>query len=195
VYFTTLGGEGKRWFGKLRQVNPTPAVVNNVVLYDALFDVANPGQELMTQMTAQVFFVVSHAKDAVYVPVSALRPVGGQGRRAGRGPGKGGGKGRPEGASKSEEQAKAGPGRVADVAPDPRSLFPDGRAIVRVVAEDGSISDREVQLGIMTRVSAQVVSGLEPGEKVVSGIRAAGAPKAGAEKGAQGGAPKFTPRL
>src|SRR3990167_3412046 len=67
VYFTTLGGDNRRFYGKLRQTPPTPTVVNNVVLYDALFDVANPNQALMTQMTAQVFFVASSAKDAVLV--------------------------------------------------------------------------------------------------------------------------------
>src|SRR5215468_9698711 len=76
VYFTTLGDAAKRWYGKLRQVNPTPETVNSVVLYDALFDVDNTDGALMTQMTAQVFFVAAQAKDAVVVPVSALRPAG-----------------------------------------------------------------------------------------------------------------------
>ena len=84
VYFTTLGGDNRRYYGKLRQIAPTPNVVNNVVLYDALFDVANPNQALMTQMTAQVFFVASSAKDAVLVPLAALRPVAAEGWRAPR---------------------------------------------------------------------------------------------------------------
>ena len=79
VYFTTLGGDNRRFYGKLRQIPPTPTVVNNVVLYDALFDVANPNQALMTQMTAQVFFVAASAKDAVLVPLTALRPVASEG--------------------------------------------------------------------------------------------------------------------
>jgi membrane fusion protein, macrolide-specific efflux system len=83
VYFTTLGAQERRWYGKLRQINPTPQVVNNVVLYDALFDVPNPNQELMTQMTAQVFFVVTNVKDVVLVPVAALRPAGSEGQRSG----------------------------------------------------------------------------------------------------------------
>ena len=83
VYFTTLGGDNRRFYGKLRQIPPTPTVVNNVVLYDALFDVANPDQALMTQMTAQVFFVASSAKDAVLVPLTALRPVAAEGRPRG----------------------------------------------------------------------------------------------------------------
>ena len=75
VYFTTLGGDNRRYYGKLRQIPPTPKIVNNVVLYNALFDVANPDQALMTQMTAQVFFVAASAKDAVLVPVRAARGV------------------------------------------------------------------------------------------------------------------------
>src|SRR5690606_10797542 len=42
VYFTTLGGEGRRWYSKLDRIEPTPTVLNNVVLYNALFDVPNP---------------------------------------------------------------------------------------------------------------------------------------------------------
>ena len=34
AYFTTLGQPDRRWVGKLRQILPTPEVVNNVVLYD-----------------------------------------------------------------------------------------------------------------------------------------------------------------
>lgn len=72
VYFTTLGGGQKRWNGKLKQVEPTPTVTNNVVLYNALFEIPNPKKQLMSQMSAQVFFVIDSAKDALLVPVSAL---------------------------------------------------------------------------------------------------------------------------
>lgn len=71
--FTTLGSGQRRWTGTLRQILPTPEVVNNVVLYTALFDVANPERELMTQMSAQVFFIVAEAKDVLTVPAAALR--------------------------------------------------------------------------------------------------------------------------
>lgn len=80
AYFTTLGNPDRRRFGKLRQILPTPTLVNNVVLYDALFDVENPDRDLMPQMTAQVFFIVGSAKDAPLVPATALRTVS---RRAG----------------------------------------------------------------------------------------------------------------
>lgn len=72
VYFTTLGGQGRRWYGELKKIEPTPTVTNNVVLYNALFEVPNNNRSLMTQMTAQVFFVVAEAKDVLMVPMSAL---------------------------------------------------------------------------------------------------------------------------
>ena len=162
VYFTTLGGNTRRHYGKLRQIPPTPTVVNNVVLYDALFDVENPNQALMTQMTAQVFFVASSAKDAVLVPVTALRPVAAEGRP--RVP-------RASGAGTGADAARKGGGERASGI-DPRSQYARGRALVSVVGADGKVTDREVKVGVMNRVSAQIVSGLEPGEKVVIGTRA-----------------------
>ncbi|MEY4564215.1 MAG: hypothetical protein RLZZ618_3492 [Pseudomonadota bacterium] len=94
VYFTTLGGQGRRWYGALRKVEPTPTVTNNVVLYNALFDVPNTNQALMPSMTTQVFFIAASAENVLVVPTSAVtmqRPQGGGGRRdRGAGPGAGG---------------------------------------------------------------------------------------------------------
>ncbi len=72
AYFTTLGNRGKRWYGQLRKLEPTPTVTNNVVLYNALFDVPNEQRSLLPQMTAQVFFVAAAAKDTLYIPAAAI---------------------------------------------------------------------------------------------------------------------------
>ena len=138
VYFTTLGEQRKRWYGKLRQVNPTPEVLNNVVLYNALFDVPNPEGALMTQMTAQVFFVVAEARDAVLVPLTAIQ-----------------------------------------------------RGAVRVVHEDGRVEQRAVKIGAQNRVMAQVLSGLEPGERVLTNERA----PQGARAASAARTPRMGPRL
>lgn len=115
--FTTLGSSERRWEGTLAQVLPTPEVTNNVVLYTALFDVANPKGELMTQMSAQVFFVVDEAHDVLTVPASALR--------------------------------------------DTR----DG-TMVEVRTAFGT-ETRPVEVGVRTRVLAEIRSGLEEGDVVV----------------------------
>lgn len=75
AYFTILGLPDRRWTGHLTQIEPTPEVTNNVVLYTALFDVDNASRELMIQMSAQVFFVVAEAKDVLLVPRAALRQI------------------------------------------------------------------------------------------------------------------------
>lgn len=71
VYFKTMGRE-KKWYSTLSKVEPTPTITNNVVLYNALFDVDNSAKDLMSSMTTQVFFVKSRANDALLLPVSAI---------------------------------------------------------------------------------------------------------------------------
>lgn len=73
VYFTTMGNRTQRWHGELRLIEPTPLVENNVVLYNALFDVPNPEGRLMKEMTTNVFFITESAQDAVTVPAGAVR--------------------------------------------------------------------------------------------------------------------------
>lgn len=72
AYFTLLGQPGKRFAGTLRQIEPSPTVENNVVLYNALFDVPNADGALMMSMSAQVFFVREAARDVLVVPAGAV---------------------------------------------------------------------------------------------------------------------------
>ena len=160
AYFTTLGGSGKRWHGKLEKIEPTPTVTNNVVLYNGLFDVPNPDGLLMTQMTAQVFFVVAQAKDALLVPMAAL----------------------------TQDSARARPGIAsARSAAQGAGGAPAKPAMgkVKVVDERGALSERVVEVGVSNRVQAQVLVGLEEGERVVSGR----------STGSEAGRPSRTPRL
>lgn len=140
AYFTILGTPNKRWTGKLKQVLPTPENVNNVVLYTALFDVDNKGGELMTQMTAQVFFVISGKRDVITVPVAALHRY------------------RPR-----------------------QKLYR-----VTVVTQSGGQEQREVTIGVQNRVTAEVVSGLEEGDRVVAGTKTETGSSSQRERG-QGG--------
>ena len=153
AYFTTLGDPNKRYAGKLRQVLPTPSVVNNVVLYTAMFDVANPNNELMMQMTAQVFFVLAAAHNVVTVPLAALTYTDASPRvatAAGR-----------SGAGRSQRAAASG------AAPRQRP------ATVTVVLPSGDHETRKVVVGVTNRVDAEIVSGLAAGETVFSGMQIA----------------------
>ena len=176
VYFTTLGQPNRRWYGNLHQILPTPEVVNNVVLYNALFDVPNPDGTLGIQMSAQVFFVHDAAKDAVLVPVTALVMAEQFDRGAARPPGarkasKAPTKGAPEAASKGE-----GEGTV-------------------LVMKDGKPTPRRVKIGVRNRVQAHIVSGLEAGEEVVIGVRRADVRGGAPRPAAPTPAPTARPRL
>jgi membrane fusion protein, macrolide-specific efflux system len=72
AYFTTLGAMEDRWQGEVRQVLPSPEVINEVVLYNALLDVDNRDRRLMTGMSVQVFFVLGRAADVPLLPLAAL---------------------------------------------------------------------------------------------------------------------------
>ncbi len=172
VYFTTLGSGARRWYSTLRQILPTPTATNNVVTYTGLFDIDNSDGALLSGMTTQVYFVTSAAQNVLTVPVGALAFVeaarGGDGaarERAPRSEGEVGGGSLPGGSAPPAEarrRVSAGPPGLRATAPRP--------ATVRVVAADGSISEREVMIGVTSRVTAEVISGLKEGEQVVAGI-------------------------
>ena len=72
VYFKTLGSRERRWQGKVRQLLPSPEVINDVVLYNVLVDVDNADRQLMSGMSTQMFFVVGKAKNVPVLPTAAL---------------------------------------------------------------------------------------------------------------------------
>src|SRR5690606_27473474 len=133
VWFTTLGQPDVRRERVLRQILPTPEVVNNVVLFNALFDVPSPDGKLLPQMSAQVFFVKASARNALSIPVSALQPAG-----------------------------RPAPGEA-------RGTDADGKRYRVRVLVNGQPEERIVTVGVMTRVSAEVLDGLEEGDQVVIG--------------------------
>jgi membrane fusion protein, macrolide-specific efflux system len=126
AYFTTLGNSDHRWTGKVRQVLPSPQIVNDVVLYDVLIDAKNEGRQLMTGMTTQVFFILGKADNALVIPAELLT------RRAAK-----------------EDNDKGKAYRVA------------------VVTEAGR-QQRVIHVGLQTRTQAEVVDGLQEGERVAA---------------------------
>lgn len=72
VYFMTLGSGERRWQGVVRQILPSPEVVNNVVLYNVLVDVDNRDRQLMSGMSTQMFFVLGKAENVPLIPAAAL---------------------------------------------------------------------------------------------------------------------------
>lgn len=149
VYFTTLGEPGRKWRGTVQQVQPTPTTTNDVVLYYALVDVANPEQKLLPAMTVQAFFVQAEASNVPMVPIAALKP------------------------SKREGE---------------------GQYVAMVLTDKGP-ERRRVQTGVVTRSSAQILSGLKLGEKVLLPAQSSDGRKPAASERQRGRMPNMGPRL
>lgn len=184
VYFTTLGGQGRRWYSTLARLEPTPEVVNNVVLYNALFDVPNSEGNLLPQMSTQVFFIQAQAKNALLVPVSALQWEASDGKKPTAGNGKRRQK-NADAAPQQEEQPQqteqtdavnSEPKTESADAPVSTDAGPErrrGRKAQVKVLIDGTIELRPVRVGVSNRVHAEVLEGLSAGDQVVSGTKVA----------------------
>jgi macrolide-specific efflux system membrane fusion protein len=136
-----------------------------------LFDVANPEGKLMTQMSAQVFFVVAAVKNAVTVPIAALHRPGTKASK---------GEADPDMADLSQGATGNDPAPAsAGAGDDARQYF------VRVLDASGHAVRRPVWIGVSNRVSAEVLDGLTPGEVVVVGRREDGQTAEAASTGAR----------
>lgn len=65
----------ERFRGTVKEVRYSPETIQNVVTYDAVVSVENPGLKLRPGMTAEVVFLVEQRDDALLVPSAALRFV------------------------------------------------------------------------------------------------------------------------
>ncbi|MDD2899188.1 MAG: macrolide transporter subunit MacA [Desulfuromonadaceae bacterium] len=82
TYFTLLGDADKRYYSKLRAIEPGPVSSgtnsstsssnSSAVYYYGLFEVPNSDNKLKVSMTAQVAIVLNQVKQALCIPVSAL---------------------------------------------------------------------------------------------------------------------------
>jgi len=128
--FTVDAFPSRTFKGKIRQIRNAPQTQQNVVTYDAVIDVSNPGLELRPGMTANVTFIYDHRDSALRVANAALRfqpppelaraawgGGGGPGQKGGgqRGPGSGEGGGRRMGGGR--------PGGGGGETPDRRMLW------------------------------------------------------------------------
>jgi len=197
VYFTILGDPDRRFYATLRTVEPAPESIrtdnsassNSAVYYNGLFDVDNPDGTLRIAMTAQVHIILENAEDTVLIPASAVVQTSSRANRPGGN--------NTDGARSANRQRpamrqdEAGRGDFAARRNASRSANPNnsgnggshdgGKAavtistgMVRVLHNDGTLEDRRVQLGINNNIMVQVLSGLEVGERVVTGSSSAG---------------------
>ncbi len=71
--FTVDAYPGEPFRGRIREIRNAPQVVQNVVTYDAVIDVANPELKLKPGMTATVTVIAEQRRNVLRVPNAALR--------------------------------------------------------------------------------------------------------------------------
>jgi HlyD family secretion protein len=64
---------GQQFKGKVRQVRLNPTTLQNVVTYNVVIDVDNPGNKLLPGMTAYVSVITAQKQEVLKVPNGALR--------------------------------------------------------------------------------------------------------------------------
>lgn len=167
VTFTVDAYPGEPFRGSIRDIRNAPQVVQNVVTYDAVIDVANPDLKLKPGMTATVSIVTDRRRDVMSVPNTALRfrpegaaPAGpvnanaqaGAGQRRERGEG-GGGRDRKGGEAEGEDAAPVVVKRTV------------------YVLVNGEAAPREVTTGLTDGRVTEVTGGeLKEGDVVIVGI-------------------------
>lgn len=183
VYFTTLGDSETKHYATLRQVEPAPDSINTesnststsssstAVYYNALFDVPNEDGKLRIDMTAQVYIILDEAKNVLTIPAAAVQTSNRPQRRA-QSPDsdktQANNAATPADAKQGENKTDR-PKRL-ELTEAEKALVKQGKAtvsMVRVLQADGSAKPQPVLIGLNNRVTAQVIRGLNQGDKVV----------------------------
>ena len=173
VDFTVDAYPYRNFSGVVTQVQNSPTTVNNVVTYDCVIGVTNADYKLKPGMTANVSIIIAQRENALTIPNAALRfrppdtavvqtnnaaateisqTTNGGGRSAyGQGSRRGGGRARGERPVIHTIYVLSGAGK---------------NAVLQAV---------QIKTGISDGISTEVVSGLDEGAQVVTGMASTGA--------------------
>jgi HlyD family secretion protein len=160
VTFTVDAFPRERFEGVVSQIRNAPQTVQNVVTYNVVVDVENPGQRLRPGMTANVTFVYAETGEVLRVANAALRfrpppellppETPGSKRKKGS-PG-----GLPRAASNPAQPARGGPARAAER----RTVW---------VLEEGMPRPVSIRVGLSDGTFTEVKGGsLGEGDRVIT---------------------------
>jgi HlyD family secretion protein len=150
--------------GRVAQVRKSPTTSNNVVTYDVMVTVDNPGQKLFPGMTADVSILVAERTNVLEIPNAALRLIVPDGVKLdGSGPA----------ASNAVTNANA-----VLTAPNQRMVYLSSGTV-----KEPRLKPAKVKVGVDDGANTEVVEGLREGDAVVT------AALSGAAKSLQPGGP------
>jgi HlyD family secretion protein len=183
VQFTVDAYPDKLFAGRVKQIRLAPQIVQNVVSYDVIIEVANPDLLLKPGMTANVTILVDRREDVLKAPAAALRfrPAGDE--RSGRAR-------KPDGAAAAGEEDRAS--ASSERRDGPRAGTAHGPTIW-ILGDAGEPRPVRVEVGISDGMFTQIVSNqLEEGDSVI--VSATGTAASPANQQVNPFAPRFPGR-
>ena len=171
VTFTVDAYPERTFYGTVTQVRNSPTTVNNVVTYDCVIGVTNLDYKLKPGMTANVSIVAARRESALTIPNGALRfrppenaavltntvamqtaPATNGGTFAGTS----GGQGHRGGRARGER-------------PVFHTVY-----VLSGTGDDSKLQATQIKTGISDGISTEVLSGLDEGAQVVTGVVSTG---------------------
>ena len=172
VEFTVDAFQNDKFSGTVQEVRLSPTTTSNVVTYTVVISAENPDQKLLPGMTATCTIVTQEIKDAVAIPVKALKFTPADGTPMTEPP-KGMRPPHPEGDMKGPPPGKFGPPKSFKKRPDGKK--PSGNLVW--INIDGKAAPRPVKIGISDGVNVQILKGLSVGDSVVTSQETLGTAK------------------
>lgn len=171
VEFTVDAFQNDKFSGTVQEVRLSPTTTSNVVTYTVVISAENPDQKLLPGMTATCTIVTQEIKDAVAIPVKALKFTPADGTPMAEPP-----KGMrppPPGDMKGPPPGKFGPPKSFKKRSDGKK--PSGNLVW--INIDGKAAPRPVKIGISDGVNVQILKGLSVGDSVVTSQETLGTAK------------------
>jgi HlyD family secretion protein len=164
VDFTVDAYPYRNFYGEVMQVRNAPTNANNVVTYDCVISVTNADYKLKPGMTANISFIIAQRENALNIPNSALRfrPPETAGLPADAN------SAAPQMTNSEAQyggQGHRGGGRMRGERPVIHTVY-----ILSGDEKNPTLQAVQIKTGITDGISTEVVSGLNEGDKVVTGI-------------------------
>jgi HlyD family secretion protein len=170
VDFTVDAYPNRTFHGTVIQVRNAPTTVNNVVTYDTVIGVTNSDYSLKPGMTASVSIVVAQNNNVLEIPNAALRfepvdmaEVETNAVAASAVQTTNNGNGGPPG----NHKWKHGGGHPPGGHPVAHTVYVLNKA---ATGKDARLKAVEVKTGITDNINTEVLSGLQEGDEVVTGL-------------------------
>jgi HlyD family secretion protein len=167
VDFTVDAYPERTFHGRVTQVRNSPTTVNNVVTYDCVIGVTNSDYKLKPGMTANVSIVIDHRDNALTIPNGALRfhapdnvEVVTNASAAVAAP-----TNEPPATLTEGAPGHHGSGRPHGDHPLSHTVY-----VLLDEAGDPKLQAVQVRTGLSDGISTEVVSGLQEGDKIVTGV-------------------------